>query len=352
MQLAHEIDSPADWLGPVLAAGNDWIYNVTAEDAGEIDAALKHARRHGKTLETLTAEDFPLPRFAARLAFARDFIEHRRGIYVLRGLPVGAYTKDDLRLLYWGIGTHLGTAVSQSKDGDLLGDVRNFGVDINSAEGRGYKSNQRLSFHTDSADVVGLMVLRTAKSGGLSKIASSVAVHNEIARTRPDLLAVLYEPFPWSWQGQEPPGESGWYLQPLFSRFDGKFACRYIRLHVTNSQRFDDAPRLTERQIAAMDLIDAIAWREDVHLSMHFEPGDIQLLCNHTALHSRTAFEDYPEEDRRRHLLRMWLAVPNSRTLSPGFATIYRDQRGGAVRGGFPSRTGQHHFHTIGTLAD
>ena len=245
----------------------------------------------------------------------------------MRGLPVGAYTKDDLRLLYWGIGTHLGTAVSQSKDGDLLGDVRNFGVDINSAEGRGYKSNQRLSFHTDSADVVGLMVLRMAKCGGLSKIASSVAVHNEIARTRPDLLAALYEPFPWSWQGQEPPGESGWYLQPLFSRFDGKFACRSSAC-TSRTASASTTRRASRRQIAAMDLIDAIAWREDVHLSMHFEPGDIQLLCNHTALHSRTAFEDYPEEDRRRHLLRMWLAVPNSRTLSPRFDDLPRHLAG------------------------
>jgi hypothetical protein len=346
------VESPADWFGPALAATNDWIYQLTPADVAEIDAAFRSARSHGRTLETLERADFPLPSFSARLSHALDFIENQRGIYVLRGLPTALYSKDDLRLIYWGIGKHLGTAVSQSKDGDLLGDVRNFGSDVNSAEGRGYKSKQRLSFHTDSCDVVALMVLRTAMSGGTSMIASSVAIHNELARTHPELLDVLYEPYPWSWQGQEPPGEPGWYLQPLFSRHDGKFACRYIRLHITNSQRFPDAPRLTDAQIAAMDAIDALAWSEDVHLSMYFEPGDIQVLCNHTCLHSRTAFEDYPEEDRRRHLLRMWLAVPNSRSLAPGMATIYQDQRPGAVRGGFPSRTGQHHFHTIGTLAD
>jgi hypothetical protein len=342
------IDSPADWFGPALASADDWVYRLTAADAAD----FRTARERGKTIETLEKDDVPLPAFAERIGFARDFIENRRGIYVLRGLPTAPYTKDDLRLIYWGLGKHIGTARSQSKDGDLLGDVRNFGVDVNSAEGRGYKSKQRLSFHTDSVDVVALMVLRTAQSGGTSMVASSVAVHNEIARTRPDLLDVLYEPYPWSWQGQEPSGEPGWYTQPLFSMTGGKFACRYIRLHVMNSQRFAAAPRLTERQIEAMDLVDSIAWREDVHLSMQFEPGDIQILCNHTCLHSRTAFEDYPEEDRRRHLLRMWLAVPNSRTLSPAFATIYQDQRAGAVRGGFPSRTGSHHFHTAGTLAD
>lgn len=345
-------NSPADWFGPALAKLDDWIYRLTADDAAEIAAAVTAARERGKTLETIEKDDFPLPGFSKRIAYARDFIENQRGIYVLRGLPTEPYTKDDLRLIYWAFGKHLGTAVSQSKDGDLLGDVRNFGVDINGPEGRGYKSKQKLSFHTDSVDVVALMVLRTAQSGGTSMIASSVAIHNEVARTRPDLFDVLYQPYPWSWQGQEPAGEPGWYMQPLYSMTNGKFACRYIRVHVRNSQRFDDAPRLTEKQVEAMDYIDSLSAREDIHLSMTFEPGDIQLLCNHTCLHSRTAFEDYPEEDRRRHLLRMWLAVPNSRTLSPGFATIYRDQRGGTVRGGFPSRTGQHHFHTIGALAD
>ena len=352
MQTRRLIDSQADWHGRTLAESTDWVYHLTAADAADIDRAFRAARETGATLDMLTRETFPLTSFVERLAYAREFLENQRGIYVLRGLPIASYSKDDLRLIYWGIGRYLGVAVSQSKDGDLLGDVRNFGVDVASAEGRGYKSKQQLSFHTDSADVVALMVLRTAMSGGTSMIASSVYVHNRIAEQRPDLLDVLYEPFPWSWQGQEAPGEPGWYLQPLFTLYDGKFACRYIRGHVKNSQRFEDAPRLTERQIEAMDLIDELAWREDIHLSMSFEPGDIQMLCNHTCFHSRRSFEDYPEEDRRRHLLRMWLSVPNSRTLSPQFSTIYRDQRGGAVRGGFPSRTGKHHYHTIGAIAD
>jgi hypothetical protein len=350
--MLRNLNSPGAWTGPELAASSEWIYRLTSADAAEIDAAFRTARARGAMLETLEKDDFLLPAFSKRIIEAREFVEHGRGIYVLRGLPTQPYTKDDLRLIYWGFGKHFGTAVSQSKDGDLLGDVRNFGSDINSAEGRGYKSKQRLSFHTDSCDVTALLVLRVAMEGGLSKIASSMWVHDEIARTRPDLLEVLYAPFAWSWQGQEPPGEPGWYLQPLFSQRDGKFACRYIRMHIQNAQRFEDAPRLTHAQIEALDHVDALAARDDVHLTMTFEPGDVQILCNHTCLHARTAFEDYPEEDRRRHLLRMWLSAPNTRALDPSFGTIYRDQRPGAVRGGFPSRTGQHHFHTIGALAD
>ena len=346
------ITSPADWRASDLVANTDWIVRFSAADCAEIDAALRTAQARGATLETLTREDFPLPAVSTRIAELREHIENGRGIRVLRGLPTAPYAKDELRLLYWGLGRHIGTAVSQSKDGDLLGDVRNFGVDVLGAEGRGYKSKQQLSFHTDSCDVVALMVLRVAMSGGISMVASSVAVHNEMVRRRPDLADALYEPVPWSWQGQEPPGEPGWYVQPIFNSHAGKFSCRYVRMHVVNGQRFADAPRLTAAQVEAMDLLDEIAWREDVHLAMHFEPGDIQVLCNHTCMHSRTAFEDYPEEDRRRHLLRMWLAVPNSRALSPHMSTIFRDTSPGAVRGGFPSRTGTHRYDTAGALAD
>jgi hypothetical protein len=183
-------------------------------------------------------------------------LEEGPGLFHFRGIDTTRYSKDELRLMYGGIGRHLGTAVSQSMRGDLLGDVGDLGIDINSPQGRGYTSNAQLSYHTDSADVVGLMVLRTARSGGLSMIGSSVAIHNEIARTRPDLLEVLYQPFPWSWQGQEPPGSKPWYLQPICSVHKGKFSCRYIRAHVRNGGQFDDSPSLTEKQVEAMDYFD------------------------------------------------------------------------------------------------
>jgi len=279
------IEGPAAWRGAELAASRDWIHEFSGEEIAEIEEALRSARARGKTLETLTRDDFPLPKTAKRIAFARDFLEEGKGIYQFRGIKIDAYSKDDLRLLYWGLGRHIGTAVSQSKDGDILGDVRNVGVDIHSPQGRGYKSNQRLNFHTDSADVVGLFVLCVAKTGGLSKVASSVSAHNEILRRRPDLL-------------------------------------------------------------------DAITNDEGFHITYAFKPGDVQLLNNHVCFHARTAFEDYPERERRRHLLRMWLSVPNSRPLSRAMGTIYQDQRPGVVRGGFPSRSGRHIYESTGEMVD
>jgi hypothetical protein len=340
------IESPAAWRGLEIAGREDWIHRFTAADIVEIDAAYETALSRGRTVATLTAEDFPLPTVRPALENALDALETGLGLHHFRGFPAMNYPKDALRLIYWGLGKHLGTAVSQSKDGDLLGDVRDFGVDINTPTGRGYRSKQELVFHADSCDVVGLMVLRTAKSGGLSKIASSVAIHNEIARRRPDLLEVLYRPFHWSWQGQEVPGEPPFYVQPIFSQHLGRFSCRYIRAHIESAQRFPEVPRLTAREIEAMDLLDALATSPGFHLSMMFQPGDIQLLNNHVCLHARTGFEDYEEPDRKRHLLRMWLSVRNSRELSPLMSAIYRDQSAGVVRGGFPSRTGRHQYET------
>lgn len=345
------IDTPANWRGPDMLRRSDWIHQVTASEADEIRDALKDAQAQGVGFAEISRDNFVLPKFGAVLAHSLQLLEDGPGLSVLRGLPVEGLSKDDMRLMYFGLGRYLGTPVSQSSGGDLLGDVRDFGSDITSPTGRGYKSRQQLSYHTDSCDVVGLLVLRVARQGGLSIIASSTAVHNEIARRRPDLLDVLYQPFPWSWNGQEPKGERPWYLQPLFSMHAGKISCRYIRMQILNSQRFDDAPRLTDAQREAMALFDSIASSDEFRFSMMFEPGDMQLLNNHVMVHSRTSFEDWPEEDRKRHLLRMWLSVPNSRELSPAMHAIYRDQRAGAVRGGFPSRTGEHHYRTLESIA-
>ena len=340
------IESPADWRGPQLAVATDWIHVLTPGEITEIDQALRFARSRGRTVPDLTRADFPLPTVPGVLAHAIDQVENGRGLHLLRGFPAERYNKDDLRLVYWGLGLHMGTAVSQSSTGDLLGDVRNLNVELYSAKGRGYTSNEKLSYHTDFCDVVCLFVLRIAQSGGLSIVGSSIAIHNEIARQRPDLLDVLYQPYYYSWQGQEVPGEAPYYKMPIFSEHAGKFACIYVRSHILSAQRFPEVPRLTAQQLEAIDLYDALAASEAFSFSTLFLPGDLQIINNYALFHSRTAFEDHPESERRRHLLRLWLAVANSRALSPGLSPIFGSGRPGVVRGGFPSRTGQHVYET------
>ncbi len=336
------IEGPANWTAESIFASPQWIHELNAAELDEINAAVDHARRNGCTIATLEAKDFPLPTLGKVVAEARLLLEDGPGLYLLRGIPAEGFAKDDLRFIYWGIGKHLGTAVPQSADGDVLGDVRNIGLD------RIYTSNKKGHFHCDLSDVVGLFVLRPAKSGGLTQVASSVAVHNEILRTRPDLLEVLYQPFHWSWLGMQPAGRDRSFSQPIFTEWRGKFSCSFIPALIRMAQAFPEVPRLTPAQVEAMALIEAISENERFHFAMRFEPGDLQFLNNHVCIHGRTAFDDFDELDRRRHLLRLWLAMPNSRELSPARGE-YWDTRSGALRGGF-GHGSKPIFETTGEL--
>ena len=263
------IQGPADWRGPEIAKSQRWIHQFSPAEVSEIDSAFRTAKARGRTIATLERDDFPLPTVRHVLAHALDELENGLGLFHMRGLPTAPYSKDDLRMIYWGLGKHIGTAVSQSPDGDLLGDVRDIGVDLHGPKGRGYRSKQKLTCHTDTCDVVGLMVLRTAMSGGLSILASSVAIHNEIARTRPDLLEVLYQPFWWSWQGQEPPGDKPYYPEPVFTFHNGKFSCRYVRTVIQSGQRYPEVPRMTPAQEEAIELVDDARQQSEVSLRHH-----------------------------------------------------------------------------------
>lgn len=338
------------WVAEDLNKTSQWIHHLAPAEIESIDKALAHARTTGLTFETLTRENFPLPAMQPTFDRVLEELEDGLGFFVLRGLPAGKYTKDDMRLMYWGIGLHMGTAVTQSSRGDMLGDVRNFDVDTYSRKGRGYMSNQHLNFHADTCDVVCLMVLRVAKSGGLSRFVSSIAIHDEIARTRPELLEALYQPFYLSWKGQERPGDKPYYQQPMYSKEQGKLSSRFIPQHIIGYQvpqsDFPELPPLTAVQKEALEYVEKLANDPKFYGEMMFEPGDMQFMNNHVVLHSRTEFDDYEDPDKRRHLIRLWLSVPNSRALNDAMNAIYKDRRPGAVRGGFPAHTGARVFET------
>jgi hypothetical protein len=345
MKISREIIvGNANWLGSELQGSDVWIHNFSATEISEIEKALRHA--NGVAFEDLTQNDFPLPTLSGFLADMRVELEDGMGLKLLRGFPTDRFSKDELRLIYWGIGLHVGTAVSQSKRNDYLGDVRDLGTGLGGPKFRGYTSNGELTYHVDAADITGLFCLRPAKAGGVSRIVSSVAIHNEIFRSRPDLLEVLYQPYHWSMQGNELPGAPGFYTQTIFDVADGFFACRYTRTHIRSAEINPELPNLTPAQSEALDLIDEICARPEFHVTMMFEPGDIQFLNNHLTMHTRTAFEDFSDDDQKRHLLRLWLSLPNGRPLGEGFKPFYRDVSAGAVRGGFPGE-GELQFTTI-----
>ncbi len=338
------------WIAQDLQDTSRWIRYFSAAELEAVDRAISAARQASLGLGDLTRINFPLKDLRASFDRVLQELEHGLGFFVLRGLPAGKYSKDDMRLLYWGMGLHLGTAVTQSNRGDMLGDVRDFGVNTFAKKGRGYMSRQHLEFHADTCDVVCLMVLRVAKSGGLSRFCSSIAIHDEIARTRPDLLDLLYQPFAMSWKGQEGPGETAWYLQPMFSKEQGLLSSRFIPQHVighsVDAALFPDLPPLKPQQREAIETVQTLANDPKFYGEMMFEPGDMQFMNNHVMYHSRTEFEDHDEADNKRHLIRLWLSVPNSRPLNASMNAIYRDRRPGAVRGGFRCHTGARVFET------
>jgi len=331
------VDAPFAWKGADLADKQDWLRPFSAAELAELDAALQSVKQLGLATLNVTRDDFPLPRFAPALQRIAQELETGRGMIMLRGLPL-SYTPEELRLIYWGIGAHLGTAVSQNGAGELLGDVRDAGMEVEETKRRGSKTSGELPFHADRCDIVGLLCVRKAKSGGLSRIVSAAQIHNEILRRRPDLIDVCYADWHNSRQGDEAPGETRAYPKPVFGFCEGHFTGMFSPVYIRTAQAFPEVPRLTQAQKEVLELFDALT--EELCLHMTFEPGDIQLLNNHLIYHARTRYEDYPESDRKRLLLRLWLAVPGSRPLPRGYELLFGDISAGAVRGGVPSREG------------
>lgn len=330
------VTRPTGWDRADLERDRSWIRQVTAEEAADLLRAFAALKACGRSQFEMDRSDFPIGPAARRML--DDAIVQTQtgfGFRLLRGAPIAGLSDGDARLLFWGLGLQLGVARPQGKASSYLADVRDIGVDYRSATGRGHTSKAALDFHADGSDLVGLLVLRGAVSGGTSLIASSVRAHNEMLATHPDLVAALYEPMYHGRQGEQAPEEPPFYTMSVFGEKDGHFACRFIRNHIRGGQAtYPEIPRLTARQIAALDLLDATLVRDDLCFPMQFEPGDIQLINNHIVLHSRTDYEDHEDPAMKRHLLRLWLALPAGQPLPDNWAHWYKDVAPGSVRGG------------------
>ncbi len=331
--ILSEFDTPQAWYGPELARRTDWIHDLSDADRQELRHAIAVAQASGRPLHLLGRAQFPLATLAARLNRLRLEALDARGFFLLRGVPVAEYSPWESAAAFWGMGLYLGEAVSQNGKGHVLGHVANLGLDYADPEVRGYQTNAGLNFHTDFSDLVGLLSLRTPQSGGLSKIASSTTIWNEIVRRRPDLARVLLEPVYYTRWGELSAGMQPYYGMPVFSPCGGRMVVTYVRSAIRKAQLMPEVPRLSRTQEEALDLLDSLAADPAISLSMEFRPGDIQVLCNHWILHSRTSYEDWPEVERRRHLLRLWLACDVGPTLPASFTTVAQP----ATRSGRPA---------------
>lgn len=310
---------------------SDWIEEFTDSEIGEVERAVQALAK--TDLAKIRAEDVPLPTLAPRLRILLDEVLNGRGFVLLKGLPVERWTMQETATAFLAIGVHLGNLRMQNAEGHLLGHVKDLGRTSDDPNTRIYQTRERQTFHTDSCDVVGLLCLQAAKSGGLSSLVSSTTIFNEMRRSRPDLLRVLLEPIETDRRGEVPEGVKPYFTIPVFNYHDGLVSAIYQRQYIESARRFPDVAPLTPLQIEALDLFDELANDPKLNLMMELHPGDIQFVHNHTILHDRTAFEDYPEPERKRHLLRLWLAPPGARSLPDVFADRFGSIRPGE-RGG------------------
>ncbi|KAI0155501.1 hypothetical protein BJ166DRAFT_564570 [Pestalotiopsis sp. NC0098] len=328
---------PQAWRAQDVERDTSWTMRLTSEQADGFTLALQHAKKASKPLLEMTQEDYPLPDVSREaLKRAIETTQGRWGLCLVKGFPTDEWSEADMRLAYWGMGLYMGVSRPQNRASEVINDVRDAGGGYKVKGGRGYNTNAELDFHQDSADVVSLLCRRTAKSGGTSKVVSSIAVRDHVQESRPDLIPVL-QSNNWfhSFQGTQDTAQPEFYRCPIFGKDAEYFCARTNRKNAFAAQTdFPEVPRWTAEQKEGLDLLDSIMSSDEFCYSMELEKGDMQLLNSFVTLHSRTSFEDYKKPDEKRHLMRLWLSIPISMPLPPEWAEYWGDVRAGAVRGG------------------
>jgi len=338
--LDRPLDGPAAWTAADLADPAVWSHELDAAERDEVLAGVAHARATGKPLLELTAADVPLPGLGPRMAALRGTIEGGIGFHLLRGLPVEDLGEDGTRIAFWGLGRHLGFPEPQDGAGNLLHDVRDTGKAFaDEASLRKYQTNEHIDFHNDGADAFMLCMLRGSASGGESLLVSAVSVFNELVRTRPDLARVLQRDFVADTRGQRRDGARV-QVMPVYNFHAGHLTANLKKDYIFSAQRFEGVPPLTPAQREALDLLDALCADPRFCLEFSLRAGDVEIGNNYVTFHARRAFRDAAPGTAGRHLLRLWLSLPDGRALPPCFegsrefgATYARRGGGGASAG-------------------
>ncbi len=306
----RELEPAAEWRAADVADPEAWTLHLTDDDHAELDAALEQAKAKGDDPLGIAREDFPLAGLAGKLQGAVDVMLNGRGFVRISTLDTGRYDDDDVTLLYWGIGLHLGEPWAQNKYGHVLGDVTDQGKTVDDPTVRGNElGGIALDYHTDGSDLVGLLCLRTAKRGGLSCVANAVAIHNHMVRECPELAAALYEELPYDTRGEQAEGARAFYTVPGFTRHGERLFVRFIPQYILASQRHPDAPVLNDTAKEAIRTAVRLANDPDFNVYMDLQPGEMQFINNYHVLHGRTAYEDDASAGHKRHLKRLWLAT-------------------------------------------
>ncbi|KAE9628677.1 TauD/TfdA family dioxygenase [Parasedimentitalea maritima] len=312
-----------------------WLYQLSSEDIADLENAARHFIALGLDVGEISKETFPLTTFTTHARDLSKILLNGVGVQVLRGLPIAGYSQKFAATIFCGLGAHLGSARSQNAQGHILGHVRDIGGDVNDPNSRIYHTCERQTFHTDSADVVGLLCLQEAKEGGRSLLVSAVSIYNRMRAERPDLLEKLFDPIATDRRGEIPEGAKPFMEIPVLNWHMGHLTVFYQRQYIDSAQRFDGALPLTPEHVEALDMFDALANDPELCFGMQLEPGDMQFVYNHSQLHDRTGFLDWPDPSKRRHLMRLWLSIDGDRPLPDCFKERYGSieigNRGGII---------------------
>jgi hypothetical protein len=318
--LTKPVTGPSVWTGADIANTSDWLRHLDAAHLAELDRLAKEVRARDD-IARLNLKDFP--RLGAIMAKVHDDLTRGRGFVLLRGFPVDKYDLKKIELLYLALGRFLGKPVSQNSYGDLLGHVRDEGKRVmtkgNIQGARGYLSNEALLFHTDLGDVVALLCINKAVEGGMSSMSSSMTVYNAILAEHPEYLPAYYNGFPF--KSVEADGAPIEWRLPIYTYHDGLLSCAIRRMAIETA-RLNGMP-YSDLENKALEHLDRTAARQDLRYDMHMEPGDIQLLNNFVTFHARTDFVDADDPAKKRHMLRLWLQLPDGRAFLRKYPTIY-----------------------------
>ncbi|MFM9971231.1 MAG: TauD/TfdA family dioxygenase [Burkholderiales bacterium] len=312
-RLMEPVAGPAGWTPESLGDVEDWSYHFSDSDKAELLQATESIRQRGIAVEDVTRENFRLERLAVVLTDVRRELADGLGIVTLRGFPLDNLDRLGECVAYFGLGAYLGKPISQNMKGHILGHVTDLGGDYADPKTRGYTTRAELPFHTDPSDYVGLLCLQTAKNGGMSRVTSSVTVYNRMLESRPELVRELTNDFYRSRVGEVNPGQEPWYKRPIILFTDGYFSANGSGSTIAKAQKLPGVPPLTAAQIEAIAMYNRLA--EELAIDIPFKRGDLQFLNNHVCLHSRYHYEDWPERERKRHLLRLWLSDPEGRPI-------------------------------------
>lgn len=314
------VATDAAWRGDRLVQSDEWIYRLSGEQVAELEALGTRFVETDPDLRSVQAADYPLVACADAVTTWGQDVDYGRGFVLVRGLRTDLYSDTLSAAIYYILGLHMGDPIRQNEMGDLIDHVyATSDKMMDDPTALSSKVRDKLVYHSDSSDIVALMCLRPARTGGTSCLVSGAEIYNEILQRRPDLAPLLLEPFHWDWRRQDHNSPAYTYSSPIVSLIDGVFSMYAGSLYILTAQEYPGVPKLSAAQIEVLNLFDEITYEPGMAIEMDFRPGDIQWLSNYAALHARTTFVDHPEPQRKRHLLRLWLSRDSGRPVVAGF---------------------------------